>query len=117
MALPNLTAKIGKAQIKIAQELVKEIATRTPVDTGTAKANWITDCTGTEQGYNVLHMDAQNAEKRSIARAQSLKLDEVIKGGTVYVYSNVPYIQALENGHSKQAPAGMVRNSIDKVTQ
>jgi hypothetical protein len=30
-------------------------------------------------------------------------------GGVVYITNNLPYAQKLEYGHSKQAPAGMVR--------
>jgi hypothetical protein len=35
-------------------------------------------------------------------------------GHKVYLSNNVPYIQKLEYGHSQQAPAGMVRISIDR---
>lgn len=35
-------------------------------------------------------------------------------GAKVYLTNNLPYIQKLEYGHSTQAPAGMVRISIDR---
>ena len=35
-------------------------------------------------------------------------------GAKVYLTNNLPYIQKLEYGHSQQAPAGMVRISIDR---
>ena len=33
-------------------------------------------------------------------------------GNKTYLYNNLPYIEALEFGHSTQAPAGMVRVSL-----
>lgn len=32
--------------------------------------------------------------------------------GSIWLFNNVPYIEALELGHSKQAPAGMLRIAI-----
>jgi hypothetical protein len=31
---------------------------------------------------------------------------------TIWLFNNVPYIEALEMGHSKQAPAGMLKIAI-----
>ncbi len=36
-------------------------------------------------------------------------------GGTIWIYNNVRYITALEHGHSKQAPAGMVAVSLAEI--
>jgi hypothetical protein len=33
-----------------------------------------------------------------------------------YITNPLPYMQPLEEGHSKQAPAGMVRNAIAAIT-
>lgn len=33
----------------------------------------------------------------------------------IFILNNVEYIEALEEGHSQQAPAGMVRISIAEV--
>ena len=35
----------------------------------------------------------------------------------IYIQSNLPYSEALENGHSKQAPAGVYAISFNGVTQ
>ena len=32
------------------------------------------------------------------------------------IANNLPYVEALENGHSKQAPAGMVKLALLDVT-
>jgi len=36
--------------------------------------------------------------------------------GAIWIFNNVRYITALEKGHSKQAPAGMVGVSLAEVT-
>lgn len=38
-------------------------------------------------------------------------------GGQTTVENRVPYINRLNEGHSKQAPAGFVENVIDDVTR
>jgi hypothetical protein len=35
--------------------------------------------------------------------------------GVIWVFNNVPYIERLENGHSTQAPAGMVGIALAEV--
>ena len=32
--------------------------------------------------------------------------------GSIFISNNLPYAQAVEGGHSKQAPAGMVRVTV-----
>jgi hypothetical protein len=36
-------------------------------------------------------------------------------GGTIWIYNNVRYIKRLEDGHSKQAPVGMVAVSLVEI--
>lgn len=36
-------------------------------------------------------------------------------GGTIWIYNNVRYIKALEDGHSTQAPAGMVKVALAEI--
>ena len=37
-------------------------------------------------------------------------------GESIWISNNLPYITALEDGHSKQAPAGMVALSLAEVS-
>lgn len=83
-------------------EVFSNIIQMTPVDTGRARGNW--QCTigapfiGEDDTGSV--MKAQNAIPRR-------------SGSVVYLTNNVPYIGRLEyDGHSRQAPAGMVRVSV-----
>lgn len=74
----------------------------TPVDTGRAKGNW--QCTIGQPATG----EAMTNEGAMIATVPQHA------GAKVYLTNNLPYIQKLEYGHSTQAPAGMVRVSIDR---
>lgn len=43
------------------------------------------------------------------------EIDEAPLGGITWIENSVPYIAELENGSSKQAPAGMVIKSIEEM--
>lgn len=91
---------------RIGLELISRIVKRTPVDTGRARANW-------QLQFNEVN-DAEVFEQDPVSAALS-KLSNVGGLGTIYIFNNVPYIEALERGHSKQAPNGMVALSVAEV--
>lgn len=127
----------------IALDLLSKIVMRTPVDTGRARSGW--DMTiGTPSEYvppkvqkteSVGSIDASAANNQSQTQDQNaLNLDQtlgVFLGGasfsaqrnaalidgtqSVFIINNLPYIERLEHGWSKQAPAGMVRISKAEV--
>jgi len=103
--------KLGIAPLlvvkKIAFQLHDDIVVRTPVDTGRARSNWniaIGDnpdlSTKEEYAYH-----AAAASKKSVLTTMSV-LDRI------WITNSLPYIEALENGHSQQAPAGMVKLAV-----
>lgn len=61
-------------------ETLVAVRSRTPIDTGTARAGWQRFPEGTSE-----------------------------PGTTQWIYNDVPYIVVLEYGHSRQAPEGMAR--------
>ena len=92
----------------------------TPVDTGWARANWIPSIgsafTGTagsredaEQGQ--IDMSPQSSGIASIAVGYRLKQ------GSVFISNNVPYIQFLNDGSSRQAPSGFVQAAIFRAIE
>jgi hypothetical protein len=90
---------------KVALVANQTVIMATPVDTGRARANWQISI-DTELTGEVDSTDAQGA----LARNQ-----EVIRGyrnGAIILQNNVPYIGALNNGSSAQAPAGFVEKAL-----
>lgn len=95
---------LGVAQ-DVAQELSKKIVLLTPVDTTRAEANWV-------GALNTVPIEFDEAKRNlggSRANLESAKaLAKRMKLGDVFVIANsTPYIFFLEQGSSRQAPAGM----------
>ena len=79
----------------------------TPVDTGRLRGNWMT---------NIGSPNLETTTKKSnsaISRAKKAlspsKFEDVI-----YFTNNLPYAGAIEMGHSKQAPQGMMRTNLTR---
>lgn len=102
---------------KVGLDLFGRIVRKTPVDTGRARASWTIaigqpDRTVQEPGE---HGAYQGAGAEATARAKATGVLAGLKPGsyqTVWISNNLPYIEALEQGHSQQAPSGMVALSI-----
>lgn len=89
---------------KIAIDATSRMIDRTPVDTGRARANW-TVAVGAPWGDV---RDASDKSGQSAKSAASSALAAYRCGPTIWITNNLPYIERLEDGHSKQAPAGML---------
>lgn len=92
---------------RIALDAVRRIVLRTPVDKGRARGNWFAQIgsAGTE-----ISESFDPTGSAAIQRANgALSAYRAYDGFPVIsIYNNLPYINALEHGHSDQAPAGMV---------
>lgn len=94
------------------REVLTDVAHRlvhgSPVDTGLFKGNWQFGI-----GYVPLN-PVDTLDRDGVATLNKLlRLIRMTKvGGNVYFSNNVPYSLALEYGHSKQAPMGMVRITV-----
>ncbi|HZJ98457.1 MAG TPA: HK97 gp10 family phage protein [Tissierellaceae bacterium] len=113
--------KLNKIVKVAAMELFKSVIMMTPVDTGRARGNW--QCTMTRPADGVI--DSEQSEEATIAKMVETTLKSSISKG-IFLTNNLPYIQKLEyggygqgpkteGGYSKQAPAGMVRVSLDRI--
>ncbi len=93
-------------------ELFAGVVRDTPVDTGRARGNWQTTV-GTIPA----------AERERLDRSGGAAIAEVVAetplkvGNKTFLTNNLPYIMPLEEGYSKQAPAGMVRKNFLRVKQ
>lgn len=129
-----LDIKIELVMIRITLDLFRRITKRTPVDTGRARASWDAKV-GTPSTW------IPPEKKKSVAGKGKTRLGTGLDGaklgsgaasggkakdisgtiadidGTkiVWITTNLDYMQYLEKGSSKQAPAGMVLLSIAEV--
>lgn len=97
----------------IAIQLLNEITMRMPVDTGRARANTIVSIWAPV--YQVLESydkSGGNTIMNGASRLSGLEPYTV-----VYLQNNLPYIERLEDGHSKQAPVGMFGAAFNSVAR
>lgn len=97
-------AKVDLMVRKIGLELFSRVIMRTPVDEGRARANWQVAINSIPSGT----LDLNDKEGSATINAADAAMAGLRAGDTIYLANNLPYIQKLEDGSSKQAPAGMV---------
>lgn len=102
---------IGEIKRGVSLSLFNSIIQDTPVDTGRARGNWQTSVR--EPAGSVLERDDK-------AGSEARKDAERVVGNSgledpIYMTNNLPYIEPLENGSSKQAPEGMVKRNFARI--
>lgn len=88
---------------KIALAMGGEIVARAPIDTGLFMANNIITV-GLPIDYTIDKLDRLGSPTKS---AMESALNPLAPYTVVYIQNNLPYGEKLENGSSKQAPAGI----------
>lgn len=106
-----------KAQINIktftklvAFKVHDRVVERTPVDTGRARASW-TIIAGEVPDRTVAPETFSGGAASGISAAKA-KQGNVSLANSYVISNNLPYIEALENGHSRQAPVGMATLAV-----
>lgn len=104
---------------RLALNINAELVKRTPIDTGWARANWVpnigapvTRTAGTREQAEAGRLDLGPRESGLAAIATTYTL-----GPEIHQTNNVPYIQLLNAGSSKQAPAGFVQAAILRAVE
>jgi hypothetical protein len=105
--------------VKIAAiEFYRQVQISTPVDTGRARSNWFITINAPSDAVNPEgHYGMGNI---AVNMPQGLNITIT---DTIFITNNTPYIKALNNGHSRQAPrrfvqlaAARVQRAIDKIS-
>lgn len=96
----------------ITQSLTNVILT-TPVDTGRARANWQISL-GSPAISQLANEDPGGG---GTIAAGTAKASQATTENIVFLSNNLPYIVALDNGSSPQAPAGFVEASVRAAIQ
>lgn len=97
----------------VALKVHDRVVERTPVDTGRARASW-TIVAGETADTSVAPEGFAGGAEAAAAFARQKQASLALANSYV-VANNLPYIEALENGHSKQAPAGMAALAVADV--
>ena len=102
--------KFDLAVRKISLEMFTRVVLKSPVDTGRYRANWQVAIGSIPQG--TLEIDDVTGQI-AINKIEAATL-QVEAGDVITLVNNLPYGPRLENGHSQQAPAGMVALTIQE---
>lgn len=100
--------KIKELTLAITANLIED----TPLDTGWARNNWVPRIGAPPEGV-AGSRDSVSGVAQSLGQA-SVASGYKVEAGPVFISNNVPYISALNDGHSKQAPAGYIQRAIAK---
>lgn len=96
--------KVDKVRRASILELFRLVIYATPVDTGRLRGNWQTTI-NSPASRELDRESADAAMAEAVANLGSLV-------DVVWLTNNLPYAEAIEYGHSKQAPEGMVRRHV-----
>lgn len=99
---------------KIAIKAYSDITLATPVDLGTARANWNVSGGSVDLGTTE-RTDHNTRQAEELAKVKGFSEKAVTHGDDINISNNLPYIRPLEYGWSKQAPNGMVRVTAQRL--
>lgn len=98
---------------KVMLEAFTSVVQMSPVDTGRFKGAW-------QVGYGAPNTRTDSAADKAgsatIGRISSDVATVRIGGGSIFLTNALPYSIRLENGYSKQAPAGMVAVTMARIS-
>lgn len=95
---------------KVSLDLFMRIVLRSPVDTGRFRGNWqLTIGAVPDNTIELNDATGQATISKAMAASQNIRA-----GQSVFLTNNLPYGPRLENGWSKQAPAGMVAITVSE---
>lgn len=112
----RVEGNVVRAVKDCAGAVLRSVIGNTPVDTGYARSNWTPELDRAFVGLSPARVPgergstaAENAAATIEAGTPTIEAFEIIANREIHITNNAPHIQPLNNGHSKQAPAGFVQ--------
>lgn len=112
-----LDQKASNAAVAVALAIIDDLSYHTPVDTSQALSNWNVNLGSAATGTNGPHYPGMfGSTQHASAQETIAKAREILKnkkpGVAIHITNNLPYIVRLNDGYSKQVPAGFVERSV-----
>lgn len=115
----GVETKAERAVKDCAHAVFNTVVRATPVDTGMARSNWTPELDRAFVGLfpaRVPGMGGSTAEANALAAVEVgtpiIDAFEVRANHEIHITNNAPHIRSLNDGHSKQAPAGFVEEAV-----
>jgi uncharacterized protein CbrC (UPF0167 family) len=105
-------ANVNQAVKETTKEIARKVVERTPADTGLAKANWQFG----DGNIPASKLDAKDPSGAATVAKLEGEIDQS-QSDVLYLANNADHIVALEYGHSKKRPNGMVRVTLAESRQ
>lgn len=115
----QVEGNVGQAVRDCAMAVTRSVIDATPADTGRAKSNWTAQIDAAFDslfparvpgtGGSTAEANAAAAVERA---AEVIESFDIGRNASIHITNNLPYIRALNDGHSKQAPADFVRMAV-----
>ena len=116
-ALEGFVERVAR---NIGSQVTRDVIRDTPVDTGWARANWIPNKSLPLTGTAGTREQAERGIIDTITQANAIT-NAVgtynLRDRKLFITNNVPYINTLNLGSSRQAPSGFVQTAIARAIQ
>lgn len=108
----DLLTELSEDLLEFSLNIDENLARTTPVDEGTARANWTFD---EGDGSNLNEVYDETSRPISRSPQTTLSAPRIKRIGQISAVNNVPYIVKLNNGSSQQAPSKFIEIAIDQA--
>jgi len=119
--LKKMRERVGRVKRAVVLHVHAGVTKRTPVDTGRARGSWnvainhvdsstlppVAAASGVSKALGGRGFKRYGAPRPAVGRIEA--------GDEVFVSNHLPYIAKLNDGSSKQAPAGFVQVAIEET--
>lgn len=115
----RVEGNVERAVKDCAQVVLRSVVEATPVDTGTARSNWTPEMDRAFEGLfkaRVPGTKGSTADANAVATIEAgvpvIEAFNIRENREIHITNNAGHIQALNDGHSQQAPADFVRIAV-----
>lgn len=107
----------SKLAVGTALTIVGDLAFKTPVDTSQALSNWQVSLGSPVDSKIPPYYPGEGGSTRNSSAAETINQARKILAGKkpgqrIFITNVLPYIRRLNDGYSKQAPAGFVERAV-----
>jgi hypothetical protein len=115
----SVKKEASRAAVAVAETIIIDLIYKTPVDTSQALSNWqirlnqpVSINKELEPYYEGEHGSTRNMSAQQAVEVAKSKLQRKKPGASIFISNVLPYINRLNDGWSKQEPAGFVERAI-----
>ena len=113
----SLQSEASRCALEVGEAVVEDLAHKTPVDTSNALSNWLGALESPNLSVVKPHLLGRRGSTQLLSArgtVEAFKIDTENKkpGQAIFISNSVDYIRKLNEGSSKQEPAGFVHRAF-----